>query len=162
MRLGFPRTVRIIRSEDFGELLHSDSPATIRLGRELASVSVILNSCVGRVRFGFTVGKHNAPRSVDRALVKRVMRDCCRNKLPQFRALAAQHGVGLEIGLRLRRPLGRVPEVTRWLQKCVLPSSVSTSWYSPAGSAGSAGSYRPAPITPLKHFSVSEQSGDCG
>ena len=47
-------------------------------------------------------------RSVDRALVKRVMRDCCRNKLPQFRALAAQHGVGLEIGLRLRRPLGRV------------------------------------------------------
>lgn len=108
MRLGFPRTVRIIRSEDFGELLHSDSPATIRLGRELASVSVILNSCVGRVRFGFTVGKHNAPRSVDRALVKRVMRDCCRNKLPQFRALAAQHGVGLEIGLRLRRPLGRV------------------------------------------------------
>lgn len=108
MRLGFPRTVRIIRSEDFGELLHSDSPATIRLGRELASVSVILNSCVGRVRFGFTVGKHNAPRSVDRALVKRVMRDCCRNKLLQFRAFAAQHGVGLEIGLRLRRPLGRV------------------------------------------------------
>ena len=151
MRLGFPRTVRIIRSEDFGELLHSDSPATIRLGRELASVSVILNSCVGRVRFGFTVGKHNAPRSVDRALVKRVMRDCCRNKLPQFRALAAQHGVGLEIGLRLRRPLGRVGSEAMTVDNAKRLVRESSELCLQAV-------VRRLP----KHFSVSEQSGDCG
>ena len=102
-RLGFPRSVRIIKSEDFGKLLRSENPGAVRLGRDLVSVNVLPNKDIGRVRFGFTVGKHNVPRSVDRALVKRVFRD-----LPQFRSLAEELGVGLDIGLRIRRPLKNI------------------------------------------------------
>ena len=107
-RLGFPRSVRIIKSEDFGKLLRSENPGAVRLGRDLVSVNVLPNKDIGRVRFGFTVGKHNVPRSVDRALVKRVFRDVSRHDLPQFRALAEELGVGLEIGLRIRRPLKNI------------------------------------------------------
>ena len=107
-RLGFPRSVRIIKSEDFGKLLRSENPGAVRLGRDLISVNVLPNKDMGRVRFGFTVGKHNVPRSVDRALVKRIFRDVSRYALPQFRALADEFGVGLEIGLRIRRPLKNI------------------------------------------------------
>ncbi len=107
-RLGFPRSVRIIKSEDFGKLLRSENPGAVRLGRDLVSINVLPNKDIGRVRFGFTVGKHNVPRSVDRALVKRVLRDCCRKELPNFRALASELAAGLEIGLRLRQPLKNV------------------------------------------------------
>lgn len=107
-RLGFPRSVRIIKSEDFGKLLRSENSGAVRLGRDLVSVNVLPNKDIGRVRFGFTVGKHNVPRSVDRALVKRVFRDVSRHDLPQFRALAEELGVGLEIGLRIRRPLKNI------------------------------------------------------
>lgn len=107
-RLGFPRSVRIIKSEDFGKLLRSENPGAVRLGRDLVSVNVLPNKDIGRVRFGFTVGKHNVPRSVDRALVKRVFRNVSRHDLPQFRALAEELGVGLEIGLRIRRPLKNI------------------------------------------------------
>ena len=96
-RLGFPRSVRIIKSEDFGKLLRSENPGAVRLGRDLVSVNVLPNKDIGRVRFGFTVGKHNVPRSVDRALVKRVFRNVSRHDLPQFRALAEELGGGLEI-----------------------------------------------------------------
>lgn len=107
-RLGFPRSVRIIKSEDFGKLLRSENPGAVRLGRDLVSVNVLPNRDIGRVRFGFTVGKHNVPRSVDRALVKRVFRDVSRHDLPQFRSLAEELGVGLDIGLRIRRPLKNI------------------------------------------------------
>ena len=107
-RLGFPRSVRIIKSEDFGKLLRSENPGAVRLGRDLVSVNVLPNKDIGRVRFGFTVGKHNVPRSVDRALVKRVFRNVSRHDLPLFRALADELGDGLEIGLRLSRPMKNI------------------------------------------------------
>ncbi len=59
---------------------------------------------VGRVRFGFTVGKHNVPRSVDRALVKRVLRECARHQLPAIAAQCRERGVGMDVSLRLRTP----------------------------------------------------------
>lgn len=39
---------------------------------------------VGRLRFGVTVGKRNAHRSVDRATVKRILREKARLKAPVF------------------------------------------------------------------------------
>ena len=107
-RFGFPRSVRIIKSEDFGKLLRSENPGAVRLGRDLVSINVLPNMDIGHVRFGFTVGKHNVPRSVDRALAKRVLRDCCRKELPGFRLMAEELSVGFEIGLRLRAPLKNV------------------------------------------------------
>ena len=104
-RLGFPRSVRIIKSEDFGKLLRSENPGAVRLGRDLVSVNVLPNKDIGRVRFGFTVGKKNVRRSVDRALVKRIMRECARQALPEMRRRCAEKGIGLDISLRYRTAL---------------------------------------------------------
>lgn len=105
VRFRFPRSARVICSDDFGRLLRSSGPGSIRLGRDLVSVCAQTHGETGRVRFGFTVGKHNAPRSVDRALVKRVMRECARLTLPDIALICARNGVGLDISLRLRGPI---------------------------------------------------------
>ncbi|MBO5658341.1 MAG: ribonuclease P protein component [Duodenibacillus sp.] len=105
VRFRFPRSVRVICSDDFGRLLRSSGPGSIRLGRDLISVCAQTHEEPGRVRFGFTVGKHNAPRSVDRALVKRVMRECSRLALPEIASICAKHDVGIDISLRLRGPI---------------------------------------------------------
>jgi ribonuclease P protein component len=57
----------------------------------------------GRVRFGFTVGKRNARRSVDRATVKRLMREACRHARQGLEKHAVD--VVLDIVLRLKAPL---------------------------------------------------------
>jgi ribonuclease P protein component len=55
-----------------------------------------------RVRFGLTVGKRFARRAVDRARIKRVLREAARHCAPQL-ALAARSD--LDIVLRLKAPL---------------------------------------------------------
>ena len=99
-----PRSCRIISSDDFGRLLHSSGPGSFHIGRDHVSLCALACNEVGRVRFGFTVGKHNVPRSVDRALVKRVLRDCARHKLPAIARLLGECGVGMDVSLRLRTP----------------------------------------------------------
>lgn len=55
------------------------------------------------VRFGFTVGKRQARRSVERALVKRVLREAARAAAPALRrSLGAAHA--LDVVLRLKAP----------------------------------------------------------
>ena len=51
------------------------------------------------MRIGVTVGKKNAPLSVDRAIVKRQLREIFRLHLPM------PDGVGLDVSLRLKVPL---------------------------------------------------------
>lgn len=101
----FPKSARILKSEDFGRVLRADGPGSIRLGRDSVSVCAFVHRQAGLVRFGFTVGKKNVRRSIDRALVKRVMRECARNALPKMRSVCVKQGVGLEISLRYRAPL---------------------------------------------------------
>ena len=57
-----------------------------------------------RLRFGITVGKRNAPRSVDRALIKRILREAARHQAPLLR----EAGSGLDVSLRLKEPLHRI------------------------------------------------------
>lgn len=104
-RYRFPKSARIVSSEDFGRLLRFREPGGIRLGRDSVSVCVQSHGQVGCVRFGFTVGKHNVPRSVDRALVKRILREVSRSQLPEIRSICQQLGIGVDIGLRFREPL---------------------------------------------------------
>ena len=101
----FPKSARILSSEDFGTILRAQGPGRIRLGRD--SVSLCAQACesAGLVRFGFTVGKKNVRRSVDRALVKRIMRECARQALPEMRRRCAEKGIGLDISLRYRTAL---------------------------------------------------------
>lgn len=53
------------------------------------------------MRFGFTVGKKKARRSVDRVLIKRVLRESVRNKIPGFLAFLGQGELGIDVSLRL-------------------------------------------------------------
>ncbi|MGN1209918.1 MAG: ribonuclease P protein component [Duodenibacillus sp.] len=104
-RYRFPKSARIVSSEDFGRLLRSRDAGGIRLGRDSVSVCAQSHGQVGCVRFGFTVGKHNVPRSVDRALVKRVLREVSRIELPAIRSICEELGIGVDISLRYREPL---------------------------------------------------------
>lgn len=55
-----------------------------------------------RVRFGLTVGKRLARRAVDRALVKRVLREAARHAAPRLECAAA---ADLGVHVRLKVPL---------------------------------------------------------
>jgi ribonuclease P protein component len=55
-----------------------------------------------RVRFGLTVGKRLARRSVDRVLVKRILREAARHSAPDLEALAR---MPFDVVLRLKAPL---------------------------------------------------------
>lgn len=107
-RYRFPRAARIVRSDDFGSVIRSTSISRLALGRGLVSVGVKLCPSETKVRFGFTVGKHNVPRSVDRVLAKRIMRDVARKALPHFRAVSKERSVGMDVVLRIRVSLGSV------------------------------------------------------
>ena len=53
----FPKSARILKSEDFGSVLRAQGPGSIRLGRDSVSVCAQAHRQAGLVRFGFTVGK---------------------------------------------------------------------------------------------------------
>ena len=107
----FPKSARILKSEDFGSVLRAQGPDSIRLGRDSVSVCAQAHRQAGLVRFGFTVGKRNVPLSVDRALVKRVMREVARHALPDLQAQCRDLGIGVDVSLRFRSPLRTTAEM---------------------------------------------------
>lgn len=56
------------------------------------------------VRFGVTVGRRNARRAVDRALVKRVLREASRHAAAALEAVCAARAVRLDVAFRLQSP----------------------------------------------------------
>lgn len=63
-----------------------------------------------RIRFGLTVAKRLARRSVDRVLVKRILREAARHAAP---AIGDAARAGLDILLRLKAPLPARTAITR-------------------------------------------------
>jgi RNase P protein component len=57
-------------------------------------------------RLGITVGKRMARRSIDRALVKRIVREAFRHVAPTLDRAAAGAGVAVDVSVRLKAPLG--------------------------------------------------------
>jgi ribonuclease P protein component len=57
-----------------------------------------------RVRFGFTVGKRNARRAVERATVKRVLREAARRAAPLLDAAAGPRAVDVVLRLKASCP----------------------------------------------------------
>lgn len=80
-------------------------PGCLRLGRGIVSTCALFRAGCGQVRFGLTVGKVNAPRSVDRALVKRIMRECARHRRESLADFCYAQKIDLDIGIRLRGPI---------------------------------------------------------
>ena len=106
---GFPRSLRLIKTSDYGVLVHVRNENSFRLTSKFFSANAQkFVEHQGRLRFGITVGKKNAHRSVDRALVKRILREAARQQAPDLVARLRELGVGLDVSLRLRVPLSTV------------------------------------------------------
>lgn len=99
---GLPRSIRLIKSAEFGAVLSANKNKMVRCYSDLFTVSALKTDKVGRVRFGFTVGKQNAHLSVERALIKRLLREKARqSRLTIVNALVDQE-YGLDINFRLK------------------------------------------------------------
>lgn len=119
VRLGYPATRRLRDSASFAlftsSARESGAGATGRWwrgGRRWLSVAALINprdAAVGTARmpcrFGVTVGKRNAARSVDRSLIKRVLREAARHAAPRLDAAASAQLVQLDVVLRLKAPV---------------------------------------------------------
>lgn len=62
------------------------------------------------VRFGVTVGKRNARRAVDRALVKRILREAGRRAAPTLENACRERHVRLDVAFRLKAARDRSPD----------------------------------------------------
>ncbi len=67
-----------------------------------AAATALVRGAVPRSRFGITVGKRNARLAVDRALIKRVLREAARHAAPALDAAAGDRQV--DVVLRLKAP----------------------------------------------------------
>ena len=114
-RYGFASLRRLKTPAEFSALLRAPRERSIRAERQMLSINAAWVTAAstpadggaqaGRVRFGVTVGKRNARRSVDRALVKRIVREACRHRAAAFEDCAARAAARLDIALRLKAPL---------------------------------------------------------
>ena len=113
-RYGFASFRRLKTPAEFSALLRAPRERSIRAERQMLSIDAAWVTAAsspadgtkaGRVRFGVTVGKRNARRSVDRMLVKRIVREACRHRAAAFEVCAAQASASIHIGLRLKAPL---------------------------------------------------------
>ena len=100
VRVRFPRSARILRSEEFGLVIRF-SVAQLSFRRGAVSVRTRITRQIGQVRVGLTVGKRLVPRAVDRVLAKRVMRECIRPTLPLLKELCLRKNLGLDVVFRI-------------------------------------------------------------
>lgn len=102
---GLPRSIRLIKSAEFGAVLSVNKQDLIRAFSDFFAINALKTSPKARIRFGFTVGKHNARLSVERALVKRLLREKARTSRLHILDAIGDQEFGLDITLRLRRKL---------------------------------------------------------
>lgn len=120
----FQSARRLKASVDFAAILAARRERSLKASQRILSLSAMWTDVVagqgvaGQVRFGVTVGKRNARRSVDRALIKRIVREACRHQASAFETCAAQAAVRIDVVMRLKSPLtdgnGRVLAMTQW------------------------------------------------
>lgn len=110
-RDGFASARRLKTPAEFAAVLRAPRAQSMRAARQLLSITAawaaaaVTSPSAGSVRFGVTVGKRNARRSVDRALIKRIVREACRHKAAAFEAQAAQASACVDVAVRLKSPL---------------------------------------------------------
>ena len=110
-RYGFASARRLKTPAEFAAVLRAPREQSIRAARQLLSINATFVGAAmssppaGSVRFGVTVGKRNARRSVDRALIKRIVREACRHQAASFEAQAARASARIDVAVRLKSPL---------------------------------------------------------
>jgi len=115
-RRSFGAARRLKSQREFAAVLAASRAQSIRAVRPWLSMSAAwTRSEEPAVRFGFTVGKRNARRAVDRALVKRILREASRNAADDLERRCAARGVRLDVAVRLKAPLaGAAASTTQW------------------------------------------------
>lgn len=109
----FPRRLRLIKTADFGVVVRTRNEHTFRSDAVFFSAQCMRRpEAPGELRFGVTVGKKNAKRAVDRALVKRILRESARMQAPALLTMLGQRGLGLDVSLRLKTPLAQAGDRT--------------------------------------------------
>jgi ribonuclease P protein component len=99
------------RPAEFAALLAAPRSQSLRAARHWLSMTAAWSSSVEpTVRFGVTVGKRNARRSVDRAVVKRVLREAGRHAATALEVTCARRGLRLDVGFRLKASRDRGSE----------------------------------------------------
>jgi len=124
MAYGFASARRLRTPSEYAELLGAPRERSIRAARQIMSINAAwsapgMNGAgSAAVRFGVTVGKRSARRAVDRALVKRIVREACRLQGSAFDHCAAHARVRIDIALRLKTPMvdaqGKVLAMSQW------------------------------------------------
>ena len=99
---GLPRSIRLIKSAEFGAVLSANKTKLIRSYSDFFTISALKTDQIGLVRFGFTVGKQNAHLSVERALVKRLLREKARTSRQTLIQALSDRQYGLDINCRLK------------------------------------------------------------
>jgi RNase P protein component len=115
-RLRYPAARRLRDSASFAAFASSGRAVAVgrwwRGSRRWVSVAALINDAQAATnaahppcRFGVTVGKRNAARSIDRSLIKRVLREAARRAAPALDAAAATQALQLDVVLRLKAPV---------------------------------------------------------
>lgn len=110
---------RLKSAADFAAVLRGQNGASLRAARKYLSVTAVLISRdPASARFGITVGRRNARRAVDRALIKRIVREACRRHAGAFERGVAPAGLGIDVAVRLKSALidgqGRPLAMAQW------------------------------------------------
>jgi ribonuclease P protein component len=119
------RERRLRRPQEFAAVLAADRAHSMRAAGKWLSMTASWNPVLpgsvrlGSVRLGITVSKRMARRAIDRALVKRIAREAFRHAAPGIERVAANSGVGVDISVRLKRPVAlpddpQRPALTPW------------------------------------------------
>jgi ribonuclease P protein component len=95
--------MRLRRPEEFAAVLAAPRSQSLRAARHwLAMTAAWFPASAPAVRFGATVGRRQAPRAVDRTLVKRILREASRAAVPAITAVCARRGLRADVTFRLK------------------------------------------------------------
>lgn len=100
----FPKSARLLKSADFGDILRTRDERSFRVRSAYLTVYGRYTDVPGSIRLGITVGKKNAQRSVDRALVKRVLRESFRLHRSALYLSLTRVSQGVDLSFRLSAP----------------------------------------------------------
>lgn len=108
---GFGPSRRLRRPAEFAAVLAAPRSHSLRAARHWLSMTAAwASSEQPAVRFGATVGKRNARRAIDRAVVKRILREAGRHAAPALELACARRGLRLDVAFRLKSSRDRSAE----------------------------------------------------
>jgi ribonuclease P protein component len=116
----FTRVRRLRRPRDYAAVLAAGRGTSLRVaGTWLSVTAAWFPAERPGARVGITVSKRMARRSIDRALVKRIVRDAFRLSAATLERCAVSIGMRVDISVRLKRTVGTLgnpqrPSLAQW------------------------------------------------